>query len=66
MVSRGLCTTAYLLDSFLMLSTGNIVYMNSMGDRSILTLGDPGLAEEFLEKNSMNTSDRPETPVIEL
>ena len=65
MVSCGFCITAYPLVSFLTLSTGNIVYMNSMG-RSILILGDPGLAEEFLEKNSMNTSDRPETPVIEL
>lgn len=56
---------AYPLVSFLMLYTGNVVFMNSMG-RSMLILGDPGLAEEFLGKKSMNTSDRPETPVIEL
>ena len=47
------------------LSPGNIIHFRILG-QSIMVLGSPDVITEFLEKHSANTSNRVQTPLIDL
>ena len=44
---------------------GSVLYFKSLG-RSVLVLGSIDVIDEYLNKRSLNTSDRKQTPLIEL
>ncbi|PIL29136.1 cytochrome P450 [Ganoderma sinense ZZ0214-1] len=44
---------------------GDIIHFRTLG-QSMIVLGSPEIINEYLEKRASNTSDRPQTPIINL
>lgn len=58
-------STSSLIARSLILFVGDILHFRVLG-QSTVVLGSANVMTEYLNKNSVNTSDRKQTPLIEL